>query len=167
MFVGDDVPHYTNRIDTVAQLRQNAQAMLWSVHNLAQKASSPSADPQVLGFAIMKRLAEYSARRLALLKEFDLIAAAQVVLQRLQTKDLVVKSTYLLLEKVKWKIPVEAAGMSLRQKRMLAFAARYHGKSVVEPKSVAEEAKVGGNQKGLKAIMVEFAERYHREHSHL
>lgn len=112
-------------------------------------------------------MAEYSARRLASLREFDLIAAAQVVLRRLEAKDLVVKNTYLLLEKVKWKVPMEVEGMSPKQRKMMAFAARYHGKSVAEPVRAAASPSVGAEGAARRTQMVEFAEKYHREHSYL
>ncbi|KAK6427370.1 hypothetical protein LTR95_015999, partial [Oleoguttula sp. CCFEE 5521] len=167
---GFDVPHCATRIDTVAQLKLNTKLTLRMLAETASDLENGHASVLDSGIIVIRHLIDFRNRRLALLKEFELITAAQVMMHHLGCKGLLVSNTQLLLNQVGVGASPDIGKMSPSQRKMAEFAMRYdrtRSDSADSKRLAAELQACDGQVLSLRKFMIDYTELWFEEHDHL
>nr|OQO19875.1 hypothetical protein B0A51_14273 [Rachicladosporium sp. CCFEE 5018] len=122
------------------------------------------------GVIVIRHLIDFHDRRLASLKEFEIITAAQVLMRHLGCKGSLVSNTQLLLNQVGVGTSPDIAKMSPSQRKMVDFAMRYESarSSPAASKRLAAELQTCDEQVlSWRKFMIDYAELGFEEHDYL
>ncbi|KAK6421269.1 hypothetical protein LTR95_016833 [Oleoguttula sp. CCFEE 5521] len=165
---GLDVPHCATRIDTIAQLKLNVRLFLRMLGKTAidlEHGHVPHLDG---GMIAVRHLIDFRDRRLALLKEFELVTAAQVLMRHLGCKGIVVLNTHLLLNQLGVKTLPDVVKISPSQRKMVEFTMRHDSAGPRRLTSERSSADLCAcDEISWSKFMIDYAELWCEEHDYL
>ena len=159
-FKDGDVAHQTTRIDVVQALHWNCKLTSWAVEELMSFSPFFGLDDLMLGYRFFRLLKRHEAKRLALLKEFMLISAAQKLMKKRGERKMVVLNTYMLLQSMDLPPSIPIIKRNSKQKAMQEYAAKYSGEFTYFKGCV--QLRNGSSRK--KEAMSKYIEDYQLKH---